>query len=160
MTIKLTNPGFDYNFYFEVPTMSKLFLAIMTLSISLYGQTEIPAPPETKEWTSVIVTSRIIGDFDRDGSNDILCLWYGRDNSGACYMFSVYSYKKSVHLLTIPSEPGITYESIDEVVGGDINNDEKVELIYRNKIYEYSSTLSKKNSPDNSAGCRGGISSR
>jgi hypothetical protein len=126
--------------------MSKLILAIMTLYISLYSQTEIPAPTEPKSVNWELTGTDIIGDFDRDASNDMLISWSGDDGAKPYCFLGIYSYKKNAYLFTL-CEVGYNSLSMGSFKFGDINNDEKVELIYRNKIYEYSSTLSKKKLP-------------
>jgi hypothetical protein len=118
--------------------MGKIIIPVLFsfFAVSIFAQTNIPTPPGTTGETVYKVIA--IGDYDGDGCDDILVWWNHQSPSDIEY--SVYSFKKSQHLLTIKfGDVGNGYQ-----LAADLNGDKKVEIVVGSKIYSYNSTLSKK----------------
>jgi len=114
--------------------MYKILFTVFLVAVSIFAQTDIPNPPGTSGGTVYQVFT--IGDYDGDGCDDILIHWDGNNSDHIEY--SVYSFKKSQHLLTIK------YDGSNYRLAADLNGDKKVEIVVGSKIYSYDSSLSKK----------------
>jgi hypothetical protein len=79
-----------------------VFVMICSYSLILAGGVAIPAPPGISSTTGYLISTQLIniGDFDGDGSDDILVFW--GENPGTNLIFGVYSAKKGAYLLTGP----------------------------------------------------------
>ena len=86
--------------------------------------------------------SRVIGDFDADGSNDLFMIW---EYLGTSYG-AIYSYSQSKYLSIFKhdfSDPA----SGQVIEYGNIDSDPGVEVLWKNIIFDYTGGVSKKKSP-------------
>jgi len=118
-------------------------LLVMAVCFIGFAQTIIPIPSGLSN-SATGSYSEGIGDFDGDGSNDVSVWW---DDTGSYKSFSVYSFKKDTQLLFVKDEcPTLMNgQTMDYAV--DLNNDAKVEIIIKNKIYSYTTVDTKKKLP-------------
>jgi hypothetical protein len=122
--------------------MNKFLLSLLVLCSFSFSQTSFPPLTQLPlANVSRVVQTIVIGDYDGDGTNDILVEFNAGDsNSINTYAIAIYSYTKETYLLQL----NIGYTSTPLISYGDVNNDKKVEVIIGNKIYAYNSSLVKK----------------
>lgn len=118
-------------------------LLISAMFCFTFSQTNIPVPIEFLDFDINSVTN--IGDFDGDGSEDMVVKFAGYN----IYAISIYSFKKNQHLLKVGPSQNTTFPLS---TFGDFNGDKLNEVVIDGIIYEYSNTLAKKKidySPEN-----------
>jgi hypothetical protein len=118
--------------------MKKIILIIMIYMPLCFSQSIIPNPTINPGTNYTFLWNEVIGDFDGDGSADILLVWKALALDK--FVITIYSHAKESYLLQTNSEFGTR----DAIKFADTNNDKKVELIVGTRIYLFSPAVNKK----------------
>lgn len=118
-----------------------ILIFIVAIAASSFSQTAFPALTKIPGVNdSDVQKTIVIGDYDGDGSDDIVIEWQSQGSQPAYenYGIAIYSYSKNTYLLQMP------WTGAKSVSFADLNNDKRVEVIIGNKIYAYTSNIVKK----------------
>ncbi len=123
---------------------SKAFVLAAVLflfsGVSVQSVDSIPKPEGLGSYTCDF--SQIIGDFDGDGLNDQFMIW----SNSAKHYATIYSFVKGKYLSIFLNE-NFSASKSHLLSYGNIDNEETIEVMWLNYIFDYDGVVSKKKSP-------------
>ncbi len=93
------------------------------------GEFDIPALG-----TGILFSTKIIGDFDNDGSADVYAQTYTSSNQ--TYSHGIYSFAKKQYLIEL-SDRQDYYDTENNIEWADLDGNAGVEILFDGRIYTY-----------------------
>lgn len=117
--------------------MKKLLIGLFLFAVGNAGEVIIDNPDIEHDKDRDPLRTEHIGDYDGDGTGDILLLTgYGNNTGHTVYRVTVYSYNKKQVVLSVGDIEG-TYTLADAVTAADLDGDNTVEIIFGTRIFSY-----------------------